>query len=481
MPIRLCTFPEILTNPRLLRGIALAPLGLWLSACVSSPASRVAKLEVEVPDDWSATAEASDDYVGDAWLADLDDPRLMGIIEEALAYNHDLKAAAARLDAALATTVANRADFWPSLGVSGTGNRTRRSQASGVSQTSFNESFGLTARLNWEIDLWGKVRNGYRAELADAEAAWADYQAAKLSLTARVAKAWYAAVEANEQFELEKRILEALTESSQIVEENFASGIAGALDVRLIRANLASSKSSLEQRRRTKDATTRTLETLLGRYPKSEIEIATGFPEIPVGIEAGLPSDLLLRRPDVLAAERRLAAAEQRKFETSKARLPSFDLSLSRGTSASEVDGIFEFIENRIWSQSLTIAQTLFQGGRLRANYQRSKAQYEQSVETYAQTVLTAFREVEIALANQDSYAADYEALKVAAEESVEAEKLAWEEYSSGLTDITTVLDSIRRSITAQRSYIQVANQRIQSRIDLYLALGGGMEDGTRS
>lgn len=447
---------------------------LVLAGCYSSPDSRVEQLEVEVPEAWTTGSDGASTFEPGAWLDDLEDPQLIGIIDEAYEYNHDMRAAAARLDAALALTKSNRSEIWPSLTLGGSGTKARRSQASGVSQTSYNESFGLNARFNWEIDLWGKVRNGYRGDLADAEAAIADFQAARLSLAARVAKAWYAAVEANQQYELEKRNLDSLTQSSRIVEENFSSGIAGALDVRLVRANLAYSRSSLEQRRRNRDATIRSLETLLGRYPKNDINVVATFPVISADFEAGLPSELLLRRPDIIAAERRLAAAEQRKFESSKARLPSIDLSLSRGTSASELEDVFKVVENRIWTQSLSIAQTIFQGGRLKANYKRSIAQYEENIANYSQTVLTAFREVETALANQDSYAIDYEALRIAAEESVEAEKLAWEEYSSGLTDIITVLDSVRRSITAQRSFIQVANQRIQSRIDLYLALGGG-------
>lgn len=457
-------------------GALLALFALGLSACVSSPDSRLASLEAEVPVSWSEAWGGGETFESAGWTDDFGDPRLQAIIAESLEFNYDLRVAGARLDASLAGTTANRSDIWPTLNLSGSGNKSRRSSASGVSQTAYNESYGLNARFSWEIDLWGKLRNGYRAELADAEAAIADYEAARLSIAARVAKAWYAAVEANQQYELELRILDALSESSRIVEENFASGIARALDVRLIRANLASSKSSLEQRRRSRDAAIRNLETLLGRYPKNEIDVVSTFPELSEGIPAGLPSELLLRRPDIIAAERRLAAAEQRRFESSKARLPSIDLNLSRGTSVGELSDIFEIVEERIWSQSLGVAQTLFQGGRLKANYRRSRAQYEQNLASYAQTVLTAFREVENALSYQDSYAIDYEALKVAAFESVEAEKLAWDEYSSGLTDITTVLDSVRRSISAQRSYIQVANQRIQSRIDLYLALGGGFE-----
>lgn len=460
---------------RLLQAFLLVVAALVLSACVSSPGSRLSLLEAEVPTGWSGEA-ADAPFDATAWVKDFNDPRLQSILEEALVYNFDLKAAAARLDASLAGSRASRSEILPTLNLSGNGSKSRRSSASGVTQTPTNESYGSNARFVWEIDVWGKVRNGYRGDLADAEAAVADYRAARFSLMGQVARAWYSAVEANQQFALEQRILEALTESSRIVEENFASGIARALDVRLIRANLASSQSSLEGRRRTRDATIRNLETLLGRYPKKEIDVVSDFPDLAATVTVGLPSELLLRRPDIIAAERALAAAEQRKFESGKARLPSLDLNLSRGTSVQDLEDIFDVMERRIWSQSLSVGQALFQGGRLKASHARSRAQFEVAVADYADTVLTAFREVENELSDQASFAADYEALKVAAAESVAAEGLAWEEYTSGLTTITTVLDSIRRSITAQRSYIQVANRRIQSRIDLYLALGGGFE-----
>lgn len=456
---------------------SLAAGAFFLAGCVSSPARHAALPAADAPSQWAgADTDFSGSFEPSQWAGDFDDPRLNAIIDEALEYNFDLQAAASRLEAALAGTVSNRADVWPSFNLSGSGSKARRNAASGIQQTPTAETYGLSGRIGWEVDLWGKVRNGYRAELAEGEAAIADYRAARLSIAASVAKAWYAAVEANQQFELEERILEALTESSRIVEENFASGIAGALDVRLVRANLASSRSSLEQRRRSKDAAIRNLETLLGRYPERELDVVAEFPEISGEIPSGIPSELLLRRPDVIAAERRLAASEQRKFESSKARLPSVNLNLTRGTNASTVEDMFELVENRIWSQSLSVAQTLFQGGRLKANFDRARALYEQNLASYSQTVLTAFREVENALSNQESYAQDFEALQEAARESVEAEELAWSEYASGLTGITTVLDSVRRSITAQRSFIQVANQRIQSRIDLYLALGGGFE-----
>ena len=448
--------------------------GFALVACVSGPPSQQSELTIEMPGNWVASSAAIGVFQPEEWSKDFGDPLLESIIKEALVYNYDLKAAVARLDAAMASALADRSTLWPTLGLNGNGTRSRRNASAGIQQTPTSETYGLTGRLNWEVDLWGKIRNGARGALADEEAAIADFYAARLSIAGQVAKAWYAAIEAMQQYELEVRLLAALEESSRIVEENFASGIARALDVRLVRANLAANKSSLEQRRRNRDASIRNLETLLGRYPATELEVASRLPDFDETLPAGLPSELLLRRPDVIAAERRLAAAEQRSFEASKARIPSINLNLTRGTSTSELNDIFQFVEERIWSQSLSVSQPIFQGRRLKADHDRAKAVYEQTLAGYSQIVLNALREVENALSNQTSTRLDYEFLQIAASESIEAEKLAWDEYARGLTDITTALDSVRRSISSQRLLIQIANLRIQNRIELYLALGGG-------
>ena len=452
-----------------LTGLAL----LTFTACVSPPKNQNAKLKIETPDHWKSTAP-SGSFQSQNWVSDFKDTQLVKIIEEALAYNYDLKVAESRLAASVAGSVSAQSGLWPSLNLGGNSNKSRRSVASGIQQTPTSQTYGLNARLNWEVDLWGKVRNGFRGDMADIEAAEFDYDAARLSIMGRVAKAWYSAIEATQQYELSLKILEAFERSAEIVEENFRRGIARALDVRLIRANVAANAVSVEQRMRARDAAIRNLETLVGRYPANEIAVATELPSLNGGVPSGLPSELLLRRPDVLAAERRLAAAEQRKFESSKARLPSFSLTLNRGTSSAELEDILDITDRRVWSQIFNVSQPIFQGKRLQANYQQSKAQYEQSLANYSTTVLTAFREVENALNAQSSYERDLELQRVATEESIEAEKLAWEEYERGLVDITTALDSVRRSITTQRSLIQVSNQQLQSRIDLYLSLGGG-------
>ncbi len=448
---------------------------LLLAGCYTAPKNQSSKLEIETPNNWGST-ETRGSFEPQDWVKDFDDPMLVAIIEEALAHNYNLKAAEARLASQIAGSRFGASVVWPSLNGSASQNRNKRSSATGINQTPTAETFGLNLRFNWEIDIWGKVRNGYRADLADIQSAQADYAATRLSIAGRVAQFWYDAIEANQQYDLAVRTQEALESSAVIVEENFTRGIARALDVRLVRANVASNKSTVEARLRTKENSVRVLETLLGRYPANELAVAGKIPDVSGPVPAGLPSELLLRRPDVIAVERTLAANEQRKFETSKARIPSINLTLSRGTTTRELEDVFDIIDRRVWSQALNFSQVWFQGGRLRANFRRAKANYEQSLANYANTVLTAFREVEGALSNQSSFDRDYESQKIAAEESAAAETLAWEEYGRGLTDITTALDAVRRNITAQRSYIQVANQRVQARIDLYLALGGGFD-----
>ena len=579
--------------------MAFIAVAVFFSGCMSAPKNKSDKLEVNFPSAWRS-AEVQGDFQSQNWLSDFNDPILVAIIEEALTYNQNLKAAEARLRASIAGSRFASSNVLPSLNGTANKSRNKRSPASGIQQTPTSETHGINLRFNWEIDIWGKVRNGYKGDLADIQSAKATYDATRLSIAGRVAQSWYNAVEAQLQYDLAVRTQEALESGALIVEENFKRGIARALDVRLVRANVASNQSTLEARLRQKNSSARLLETLLGRYPANELmaigqlitkeevqayndrvdeeiavlrtelsareseaidklrraqlskvpkdiradmvgaietpesrrtevhkyllnkyeeiagvdleraeksdkklrsyrndmrrrislkvaqkkpipngDMAIKLPDISGGIPAGVPSELLLRRPDIIAAERTLAANEQRKFETSKARIPSLNISLSRGTNVRNVEDILDLVDRRIWSQGIVGSMPFFQGGRLRNNFKRGKANYERAIYDYGNTVLTAFREVENALNNQSSFERDYVSQKIAADESAAAEELAWEEYGRGLTTITTALDAVRRNITAQRSFLQVSNQRVQSRIDLYLALGGGFDVDT--
>jgi outer membrane protein TolC len=398
---------------------------VWMSGgCLSSPEAQTETLEVTVPAQWEAAA-SGEAFEPQAWGEDFSDPQLEALLEEALAHYFSLMAAAARRDAAVAGTVAARSSLWPTLGLEGSYNESSRQVGvdGGTSNDINTTSYGLSGRFAWEIDLWGRLRNGYRADLADAEAAQAEFEATRLSIAANTARAWYTAVEARLLLELAEQTLEAFLENERTVEEGFERGIGGALEVRLVRANVASARSAVEGTQRNLADALRAVELLLGRYPAAEIAVARTWPELTATVPAGLPTDL--------------DAAQ-------------------------------------VWSQVWSLSQPLFQGGRLRAEAERNEALERQAVANYTQAVLVAFGEVEDTLDEQASYARDHAMTRLAAEESIEAGNLAWERYEAGLADIITALDADRRSINAQQALIQVTHRRIQSRINLYLALGGG-------
>ncbi len=439
-----------------------------LAGCATAPENQFASADLKLPEEWSSEEKAVGEVEAQSgWIADFADEQLVGIVSEALEHNRSLQAAAARLDIARSVAWVEGVAQLPVANLNTRGSRALNNRGER------SDSFGLSLGLSWELDLWGKIRNGKQAGMAEWRASQEDYRAAQLSIAARTVKAWYAAVEAQLQLELARRTLKTYESNLQTVEENYRSGVARSLDVRLLRANLAGSQSAVEQRLRASQSSTRQLETLLGRYPSKEIELAMVLPELVGEVPAGLPSELLSRRPDLIASERRLAAALMSKKEARKKLLPSISLSASGGTSSSDI-GDLTNDAFKVWNLAYNVVQPLFPTKAIRAGVVRAKATHELALANFANTMLTAFQEVEVALDAQASYTRDFMAQQMAAEESIAAEELAWEQYEYGLADIATVLESQRRSFNTQRSLIQVTNQRLQSRVDLYLALGGG-------
>jgi outer membrane protein, multidrug efflux system len=447
---------------------------LFLGGCVTqAPPNQSDKLEIQAP-----TAYASDNdkapFWSDGWMQDIQDPMLPGIIAEALEHNYNLVVAEGRLEAARATAVIQGSGKYPNLTLSTGGSRAQRNNSGGVVITnSQSNSFNLTGRVNWELDIWGLVRDQASGGLADYQASVEDFRAARFSIAAQVARAWYRAISSELQLAIAVESLETFESNLQIIEENFKRGIARSLDLHLVRANVAGAQSDYEGRLRTREGDKRSLEILLGRYPANEIAIAKEFPQIKKSIPVGLPDELLTRRPDVRAAERRLAADSAGIKVAKKAMLPGINLNGSYGTSSREFDLLTDE-RFKVWSYGYNISLPIFSGGRLSASKDRVVAQYKQSLANYHQTVLEAFEEVETVLADEGSLLRDEQALRVTVNEYQAAVDLAWEQYGRGLVDIITVLDSQRRLYNAERSLIIINNQRIQSRIGLYLALGGG-------
>ncbi|HHL72021.1 MAG TPA: efflux transporter outer membrane subunit [Bacteroidetes bacterium] len=245
------------------------------------------------------------------------------------------------------------------------------------------------------------------------------------------------------------------------------------LDYVLAKSNVAAAEAVLQQRRQILEQVRRQLELLLGRYPAAEISIAKSLPEPEGDIPAGIPVSLLLRRPDVIAAERRLAATGASLKQARAALFPRISLSAGGGTTTKEFSDLLNS-DLVVWSLASNLLQPIFQGGRLRATVALMSAQQRLALAQYSQSALTAYTEVENALAAVRYLSRQEEALNIATQEALESRRLAEQRYNTGLTDLITVLEAQRRAYDAESQLLRIRRQKLDARIDLYLALGGG-------
>lgn len=428
-----------------------------------------------LPGQWTGKGPAIPNSAVTGWLDDFNSVKLTSLVTEAVGNSYDLAATRARVRQLEERAKIAAGDRLPTLD---SGISTRRSQ--GLRGATFRSvranTFEFSLDLTWEVDLWGRLKNLRDAELDKLFAETNVYEASRFSLAANVAKTAFEIVESKQQLALTRRTLASLNTNLQILDSKLEAGDGDdrtALDISLSRADQARAKSGILAEQRQLDAAKRTLETLLGRYPAGAIDGLNSLPGIPKRVPAGLPSELLLRRPDLLAAEARVDAALKELSATRKALLPAVRISGGTGTSTTDEFGDLFDIQNLVWNIGQNLTRPLYQGGQLRSNIRLDEHQVEELAANYAETALTAFREVETALAGEHYLASQYEALAVASREARRAEQLSLDQYEKGLVDIITLLESQRRSFDAQSTYLAVQLQLLVNRVDLYLALGG--------
>ncbi len=444
---------------------------LFLAGCASAP-KKIETPISDLPNAWSNSTSP----IGDAttyWLHDFNDPTLEAIVAESLEYNPNLVAAAARLKQALAEARISGADRVPNIAAGLIGSRQRISNF-GPQQTGgvYYNNYNLELNLSWEIDLWGRLNNKSAAALAEAEASSADYAATRLSLAAQTAKSWFNYIEAAAQEELAQKDVINHEKNLVALETGYNSGIHTGIELRQIRASTAIATANLTSRRRQLDLAARSLEILLGRYPSASLAKTTDLPALPASVPAGLPSELLLRRPDLIAAERRLAAADQTLRAAKKDRLPRLSLTSSAGTASSEFD---DLLNNnfRVGAVVGNLMTPIFKGGRIRANIDRRESQKEQSIANYHNTALQAFLEVETALAEENLLRVEAKHLILATNAAEESLQLARQQYSSGSLSFTNMLQSEKNALAMLSRYLVAQRNLLNNRIDLHLALGG--------
>jgi NodT family efflux transporter outer membrane factor (OMF) lipoprotein len=451
---------------------------LLLIGCHKDPVETRHRPEIPAPDQWSGS-KVDSSAIRTEWWGAFGDERLDAMVVTALESNYDLKAASARVMAAAMQAKIAGADLWPSIsaGWAGTGQRQNfiglpiPGAEDEVLSRTFKSS-GVSLDVSWEADVWGKLSARKKAAVSDYEAAEADLWAAGLSLVAQTSKAWFAVLEGLQQVELAERTVASYTTTAERIRGRYRNGLQSSLDLRLALSSLDGAEALLQQRQDQLGRAIRQLEILLGQYPGASIQPADHLPDVPPMPPAGLPSELVSRRPDLIALEKRMWAAGARWTEARKALYPSFSISGGIGTSTSDflqvLNGNFF-----VWNVAGNILQPVFQGGRLRAQIELRDAQSREAAAVWANGVLRAFAEVESALAAETFLAKQEADLDSALRQSTASWRLAEDRYNSGLEAFITVLESQRRSLEAESALLNVRRERLDARVDLHLALGG--------
>lgn len=450
----------------------------WIG-CVSTPETMHPEISAAIPEKWT-NPQAMDTDVQSGWITSFQDEKLISLTTEAITQNPNLRATAARLEAAEADSRKAGAPLFPSLDFHATASKSQSliraaegqpSDVDGLNR-SRNTILSPTLNISWEADVWGRIRSGKAAAMADVQAAQADYDYARLSLAAQTAKSWFSAVEAKVQLDLARENLQSLKQTSDVVRDRFEKGLVEAFDVHLAQSDEASAEALVQLRLDELQRRMRELEVILGRYPGADLEIAEALSPVPPPIPTGIPSQILERRPDLRAAERRIASAVKRVSQAKAARLPKFSLSAGGGTSSDALRDIVD-PKHDIWNLALNMVAPILDGGALKADVDRADAERKRVSAQYVETALNAFREVESALNSESLLAHRESSLLVAAEQADLAYTEARQRYSSGLQDLLSVLESQRRALQAHINLASVKQQRLANRVDLHLALGG--------
>jgi len=415
-----------------------------------------------IPDQWAADA-LDTGKVDDGWVETFNDPRLNSLVAEAMTNNINLRISAAQVERAAALARIAGAALKPTVGVGGAALGT---QSSG---SAFEPGAGgVGVGVSWEVDVWGRVRAGTAAAEETLRATEADFEFARQSLAAQTSKSWFVASEAKLQVALSEEIVGVYGETLRLAEARVDIGKSSSKDVHLARGNVASAEDALRQARIASEQSLRSLEVLLGRYPSADLESASELVSVPPPIPAGVPSDIIARRPDLLAAERRVASAFFLTEEARLAKLPRF--SLSAGTAMTDLAGA-------IGGLGAGIVAPLYTGGALEGQLEAATADQKAAVATYAQTVLVAFQEVESALTNERLLTEREAFLEAVVAENMRALELSGDEYEVGKTDLLNVLIAQERWVGGRIGLLRIRSERLLERVNLHLALGGSFEE----
>ncbi len=455
----------------------LLVLFLLVAGCTTTPPYE--RPEIELPEAWKESAPR---YAADGrWWRLFDEPELDALVEEARANNADLVIAAARVAEARALLGEAQSFFSPTLDAGASAARQRISRrAAGIPPGAPREfsSYRATLDLSYEIDLFGRLRAGERAARAELEASEAAREAVRLALTAAVAQSYFSLRALDEQIELFSRTVKLREESIALQRRRFQAGLLSEFEFRQLEAEAAAARAQLPPLQRAREQEEAVLSVLLGRSPREVLEKRIAFAggqdpvlEAPV-LPAGIPSELLLRRPDLVEAERQLAAANARVAVARAEMFPSIGLTAALGSESMALSSLFGAGAG-LWSVGVGLAQPIFAGGRLEAREAAAQARERALLAQYQKTIQTAFSEVRAALAAQARSRESFEAETAREVALTETLRLARLRYENGIASQLDVLDAERGLLAARSARIDALRAYRSAIADLYRALGG--------
>lgn len=449
-------------------------VALTLSACGTT--SPMLKPAVTAPVSWGENAPQNGTVVSADWWSTFGSAELQGLVQQALAGSPDLAIATERVRQAEAQVRIAGSSLFPSLDL-GYGTSARRTNDSRGSSSTEASSASLS--VSYELDLWGRNRSGVRSAESSLAATTFDRDTARLTLIAGVATGYFQVLSLRSRLGVARENLSIAERVLELVSARARNGAASALDVSRQQAAVISQRASLMPLEQQERQTVNALAILTGQVPQGFAVNATGVAGLDVpAIDPGLPSALLVRRPDLASAEARLASANANVAAARAALLPSISLTGSAGAASAALLSILGGPTTTL-SLGLSILQPIFDGGRLRGQVSVAQSQERELVESYRRSILTAFGEVEDALVAASRQAQQEALQRQVQEQAREALRLAEIRYREGVDDLLTVLDAQRTLFSAQDQLAQIRQNRLAAAVDLYRALGGGWDGAT--
>jgi multidrug efflux system outer membrane protein len=460
--------------------LPLLVLGLPAFAALPSVGPDYTRPSLPVPASYAGQAAAAVNTAGSlplSWWKQYHDPVLDGLMEHALSANQNLAAAAARVQQARALTGVTRSAFLPSLAANGSISRDRLSRevanAAPVEESSTHQA---SLGASWELDLFGRIRRLHEASKADAAAAASLLEDLRLSLEADLAANYLNLRALDHERRLVQTSLELRRDTRRLIEARLWAGAATDFDLARADADLASAEAEalgLQERR----ASLQTAIAVLVGSSATDFRIEEVLEDSLQALEvpAGLPGQLLQRRPDLQAAEAQLISANAAVGASKAAFFPSFTLTGAAGFASSDLNHLGES-GSTLWSLAPSVRLPLFEGGRNRARLERSRAAYEEQLALFRQHVLSAVREVQDALNSSALLHQEAEAQDRAVGAARRAGQIAAQRYKSGLIGYYELLEAQRSVLAAERIQSQLNARQLLANIGLIRSLGGGWQ-----